>query len=307
MDYDVIVAGGGISGLTAGMVSARLGRSSLIVIGDVLGGHLLSIEKVEGYPGFSDGIAGYELCPMTQGQAAEAGAEFSMSELQSFSLDGDVWRVMTGEGEHTARAVVLATGTTLRELGVPGEDRLRGKGVSHCASCDAPMLRDQPVVVVGGGDSALQEALTLAETVGQVTILHRGDGFSAQATYGERVSDHPKIKIKFGDEVEEILGDDVVTGVKLGGDSSEVLDAAAVFIYVGLEPVTGFAEGQITLDAGGRIVIDTSMRTVQPGLLAAGTVRSGAAGRAAAAASDGTTAAIAADRYLNDGGWATIN
>lgn len=307
MIYDVIVAGGGITGLTAGMVSARLGRTSLIVIGDVLGGHLLSIEKVEGYPGFSDGIAGYELCPMTQGQAAEAGAEFSMSELQSLTLDGEVWRVMTGEGEHMARAVVLATGTTLRELGAPGEDRLRGKGVSHCASCDAPMLRDQPVAVVGGGDSALQEALTLADTVGQVTILHRGDGFSAQASYVDRVADHPKIKIKFGAEVAEILGDDVVTGVKLGGDSSEVLEAAAVFIYVGLEPVTGFAEGQITLDGGGRFVTDTFMRTAQPGLLAAGTVRSGAAGRAAAAAGDGTTAAIAADRYLNDGDWATIN
>ena len=164
-DYDVVIAGGGVAGLTAGLTSARAGRKTRVLTGPSLGGQLLSIERIEGYPGFPDGVPGYDLCPIIQEQAAAAGAEFAATEATGLHADEGRWRVTTGEGDVWARAVVIATGTTLKTLGIPGEERLRGKGVSHCASCDGPLLRGRIVGVVGGGDSALQEALTLAQHV----------------------------------------------------------------------------------------------------------------------------------------------
>src|SRR5215470_4616078 len=164
-DYDIVIAGGGLAGLTAGLTAARLGRKTLVLTGDVIGGQLLSIEKIEGFPGFPEGVPGYDLAPMTQEEAANAGAEFAATELRGLTPDGDGWKLATGEGEVRGRAVVLATGASLKELGVPGEARLRGQGVSHCASCDAPLLRQKIAAVIGGGDSAMQEALTLAQHV----------------------------------------------------------------------------------------------------------------------------------------------
>jgi thioredoxin reductase (NADPH) len=294
--FDVLVAGGGIAGLTAGLTAARLGRATLVLTGDVPGGQLLSIEKVEGYPGYPDGIPGYDLCPMAQDQAVAAGAEVAAGELTGLSpLDGG-WLIATGEGNVQARAVILATGTHLKELGVPGEARLRGKGVSHCASCDAPLLRNKIVAVVGGGDSAMQEALTLAAAASKVIILHRGTQLSGQATYRHRVSQQSNIEIRFTTIIEEILGADGVTGVRLEGGAE--IEAAGVFVYVGLAPNTAPLNGLLKLDSSGRILTDSEMRTGLPGLYAAGTVRAGAFGRAVAAAGEGTVAALAADRDL---------
>src|SRR5207302_397022 len=157
-EFDVLIAGGGIAGLTAGLASARLGRRTLVLTGDVLGGQLLSIEKVEGFPGHPDGIAGYDLCPMAQEAAGAAGAEFLPANLERIAADNDRWRLTTGNGEFSAQAVILATGSSLKALGVPGEAPLRGKGVSHCATCDGPLMRNRVLAVVGGGDSAMQEA-----------------------------------------------------------------------------------------------------------------------------------------------------
>ena len=190
-EYDIVIAGGGVAGLTAGLTSARAGRKTRVLAGPSLGGHLLSIERIDGYPGFPDGVPGYDLCPMIQEQAAAEGAEFSASEATGLLAEAGRWRVTTGQGDLWARAVVIATGTTLKTLGIPGEDRLRGKGVSHCASCDAPLLRGRVVGVVGGGDSALQEALTLAQHVSRVIVLHRGSAFSAQAAYRHQVQKNP--------------------------------------------------------------------------------------------------------------------
>src|SRR5262245_58740690 len=174
IDYEVVIAGGGIAGLTAGLHAARAGRKTRVLTGPALGGHLLSIERIDGYPGFPDGIPGYELCPMVQEQAVAAGAEFSAAGATGLTAHENRWRVTTGEGDVHAGAVVIATGTSSKELGIPGEERLRGKGVSHCASCDGPLLRSRTVGVVGGGDSALQEALTLTQYVSRVIVMHRG-------------------------------------------------------------------------------------------------------------------------------------
>jgi thioredoxin reductase (NADPH) len=300
-DYEIAVIGGGIAGLTAGLASARLGRATLVVTGDTLGGHLLSIEKVEGYPGFPDGVPGYELCPMTQEQAVSAGAELASGAAATLVPEGDAWRIAGACGEFRARAVIVATGTSLKSLGVPGEERLEGKGVSHCASCDAPLLRNRRVVVAGGGDSALQEALTLAEHVSSVTIVHRGATLTAQRSFRARAEAHPKIEFRAGSEVVEILGTDAVTGVRLGatnGAEPEDVETAALFVYIGLAPCASLVAALVPLTATGHVATDAGLGTVRPGLFAAGTVREGAAGRAVAAAGDGTLAALAAHGYL---------
>jgi thioredoxin reductase (NADPH) len=202
--------------------------------------------------------------------------------------------------------VVLATGCSLKALGVPGEERLHGKGVSHCATCDAPLLRNRPTVVVGGGDSALQEALTLAAHASRVVILERNGALTGQASYRDRLTAHPKVEIRCNTTVDEVLGDDKVAAVRIrdmtSGASSD-LEAAGVFVYIGLAPNTALLQGRLQLDPAGAIVSDGSMRTVLPGLFAVGTVRSGSSFRAASAAGDGATAATVADRYLADGRW----
>ena len=301
-DFDLAIAGGGIGALTAAVHAARMGHSTLVLGGRAPGGLLLSIERIDGVPGFPEGVAGYELCPMLQEQAADDGAEVRMAELEGLEPEGEAWRLATSDGDVRARAVILATGARLRTLGVEGEERLRGAGVSHCASCDAPLMRDRTVGVVGGGDSALQEALTLAEAVGEVIVLHRGDALSAQAAYREPALAHPKIDVRYGAVVEEILGDDAVSGVRVrdvaSGDTQE-LELGGVFVYVGLAPNSEYLGDQLDLDDDGRVPTDAALQTRLAGVFAAGIVRRGSLGQAAISAGEGAAAAKAAHRYLD--------
>ncbi len=304
--YDIVVAGGGICGMTAALTAARLGRKTLVLTGDTIGGQLLAIETVEGYPGFPEGVPGYDIGPMAQEQAVAAGADCAMTELAGLDAAGDGWTLSTGEGTVAAGAVILATGTSLAPLGVPGEERLRGKGVSQCATCDAPLLRGKSAIVVGGGDSALQETLTLAAAASQVTIVHRGKAFGAQHTFRERIAALANVAVRHETVVEEILGEDGLTAVRLRGpDGTEELPVEGFFAYVGLRPNTEFLRDRLKLDGAGRILTDANLRASLAGVFAAGSVRSGAAIRAAAAAGEGAAAAIAADRHLagtGDGG-----
>jgi thioredoxin reductase (NADPH) len=304
--FDLVVAGSGIAGLTAALTGARLGLRTLCLTGDVLGGQLLSINKIDGYPGFPDGVAGYDLGPMTQEQAVAAGAEIASTTLDGLTAQDGGWRLATGEGEIAARGVVLATGAALRELGIPGEERLKGKGVSHCASCDAPLLRGKPVVVIGGGDSACQEALTLAEAASKVTMLHRGTELSAQRAYRDAVMQQSNIEIRFSHVAEEILGESGVTAVRArdqAGNAAIEIEAAGAFVFVGLAPVTAYLDGAVKLAADGRIPTDTTLRTALTGVAAAGAVRAGWAGRAAASAGDGAAAAVTIADYLRTERW----
>jgi thioredoxin reductase (NADPH) len=303
--YDILVVGGGMAALTAGLFAARAGRLTLVLEPAVPGGHLVNIQKIEDFPGFPDGVSGYELGPNTQMQAMNYGVEFAMAEVQALARDGDSpsgdWLVTTTEGEYQAGAVIVASGSHARALGVPGEERLVGKGVSHCASCDGPLFRGQTVGVAGGGDSALQEALTLAEHVGKVLVFHRGEAFAAQQTYQQRVQDERKIEVCLNTEVREILGEQEVSGVRVSDvarGAERTVELVGLFVYVGLAPNSGFLDGILALDADGRIPTDVWMRTEQPGLFAAGDVRKDSASQAITAAGDGATAAIAADRYL---------
>ncbi|MDH3445976.1 MAG: NAD(P)/FAD-dependent oxidoreductase, partial [Deltaproteobacteria bacterium] len=249
------------------------------------------------------GIAGYDLCPTVQRQAAEYGAEFERAEVQALDPAGQFWNVVTSEERHVAKAVVVATGSTLKSLKVPGEEKLFGRGVSHCASCDGPLYRGNAVGVVGGGDSALQEALTLANYADQVHILNRGERFSAQHCYQERLSGNANIIIRHQTYVEEILGEDVVTGVRIhdlaAGDSTE-MKLSGLFIYVGFQPNTGFLRNIIELSDTGHVSTDAWMRTEKPGLYAVGDIRHDTPAQAITSAGEGATAAIAAYRYIKE-------
>ena len=305
-EFDIVIAGGGVAGLTAALTAARLGCKTFVLTGDVLGGLLLSIDKVEGFPGFVDGVPGYDLCPMIQEQAVAAGAQFTVASLDSLERQNGGWHLTSGRAQMQARAVILATGATLKELGVPGEERLRGNGVSHCASCDAPLVRKKTVAVVGGGDSALQEALTLADFAERVIILQSGAELTAQAVYRDRIASQPKIEVRFDAVVEEVLGDDKVSGVRIRntkGNAATDLELAALFVYIGVQPVAALVKADLKLDPSGRIPVDARLRTELPGVFAAGIVRSGSAGRAAASAGDGAVAAVAAERYLAGRDW----
>ena len=305
-EFDVVIAGGGIAGLTAAATAARLGRKTLVLTGDVPGGQLMSIEKIDGYPGFPEGVPGYDLCPMLQDQAAAAGAEFMMTGLERLDPHDGMWRVTTGEGNVLARAVIVATGSSLKKLDVPGEERLAGNGVSQCASCDAPLLRDRVVAVVGGGDSAMQEALTLAEFASKVIILHRGSVLTGQACYRDRVTAHQKIDIRFDTVVTEVLGEAKVAGLRTHRASEGAiadLEVAAIFAYVGLQPNTAVLQDRLSPDRAGQIPTDGWMRSKLAGVCAAGTVRCQSPCRAVSAAGDGASAAVTLDRYLTDGLW----
>src|SRR5919199_5512294 len=197
-DYDIVVIGGGVAGLTAGLFAARYGHSTLVLEATVPGGHLINVEKIEDFPGFPEGIAGFDLCPLVQEQAQSQGAQFELAEVEALEPDGadgpdaveaagaGAWRVVTGQGSYRARAVIVAAGSRPKPLGVPGEDRLYGRGVSHCATCDGPLFRGRVVGVAGGGSAALQEALTLANHAAHVIVFNQEASFSGQETYRRR-------------------------------------------------------------------------------------------------------------------------
>lgn len=307
MDYEVVIIGGGVAGATAALFAARHGRSSVCLDGSIGGGQLLSISKIEDFPGFAEGVAGFELCPALQEQAMNAGAEFRTAEVDAVGPAGDDgWTVTTADGPLAAGSVIVASGSTPRQLGVPGEEQLIGRGISHCASCDGPIYRDGTVVVVGAGDSALLEALELAQYAGQVILVHRGDSLEGQETYSRRVQESPAIKIRYRSVVDEILGDERLQGVRirdLESGTIEELEAGALFPYIGSVGRTGFLGDRVPLDENGRIWTDALMRTELAGLFAAGDVRSESAAQAVAVAGDGATAAVSADRFLRDGAW----
>ena len=300
-EYDVIIIGSGLAGLTAGLFSARQGLSTLVFESNIPGGHLISIEKIEDFPGFPDGVSGYEICPNLQRQASEHGAEFQRAEVLRLASQDKLWSVVTEEETYRAKAVIIASGSTLRHLGVPGEEKLMGRGVSHCASCDGPMCNGQTVAVVGGGDSALQEALTLTNYADKVWLFHQDKAFSAQQTYLQRVLQNDKITPRFQTVIDEVLGDEGVSGVRVrdvkSGETSQV-ELAGVFVYVGMQPNTALLRDIVELSDGGHVPTDSWMKTGCDGLYAVGDIRQDSACQAITSAGEGATAAIAAARYI---------
>jgi thioredoxin reductase (NADPH) len=304
-DVDVAIIGAGVAGLTAATHAARYGLSVTVIDRIGVGGQIASAERIENMPGFPQGVSGVELGPLLHEQAEAAGAEFMLDTVEGVAVAGDRYAVRCPSDALQAKAVIVAAGSSLRPLGIPGEQQLLGRGVSHCASCDGHFFADQAVCVVGGGDSAFDEALVLAEHAASVAVIHRGVSPAAQRALVTRAAANPKIEIVPHAAVEEILGTDAVAALRLRDDRTgrtAERPTKGVFVYVGLEPNTAFLHDMLALDPAGHIETDIMMRTSLAGVFAAGDVRRQSVALLAAAAGDGATAAVSAFRYLKERG-----
>ena len=304
-DVDLVIAGGGVAGLTAGLYAAWHRLDAVLLERMGTGGQIINADTVENFPGFPGGIKGYELGPQIAQQAMDAGLRIEYAELQSLRSEADCHVAITDGEEYRARAVIVAVGSSLAKLGCLGEDTFEGRGVSYCAVCDADFFRDQPVAVVGGGDSAMDEALYLANVASSVTVLVRDGALDAAAALAERAHRHPKIAFRWNTTVEAIEGTDTVERVRVrDGEGEEgVLACNGVFIYVGLRPNTEILRDVLPMDPMGHIPVDPWMRTPVPGVFAAGDIRQHSARQLVTVAGDGATAAIAAARYLKARDW----
>jgi len=298
--YQVIIIGGGPAGLTAGLYASRAGIKSLLLENGVFGGQIVNARLIENYPGFPEGISGIELGKLMHQQATRYGLESLTAEVIGVS-SGDAYEVSTTEGNIQAQSIIIATGSEYRKLGVIGEERLSGRGVSYCATCDGFFFRDREVAVVGGGDTAITDALELVQNCRKVYIIHRRDRLRATKALQEKVLSQPKIEMVWNTVVDEIAGDKMLDYLRLRnvktGQSSN-LEVDGVFIAVGLKPNSQVFSRLVTLDEGGFVVTDELMRTSAPGIFAAGDVRQNSFRQAITAAGDGAAAAISAFKYL---------
>lgn len=302
--HNVIIIGSGPAGYTAAIYAARAGLDPLMFAGSIdAGGALMNTTDVENFPGFPDGVLGPELMMNLQQQAERFGTDIRFEDVEEVSLDGPVKTVVTSDGESfRATSVILAMGSAYKELGLPEEKRLTGRGLSWCATCDGFFFKDQHIIVVGGGDSAVEEALFLTRFASQVTLVHRRDELRASKIMADRAMADPKIQFAWNSEVAEILGEDRVRGVRLRdtvtGAEREV-DAGAVFVAIGHLPRTELVAGQVNLRDGGYIeVASPSTRTNLAGVFAAGDVVDDRYRQAITAAGTGCSAALDAERYL---------
>ena len=305
-DYDVLIIGGGLAGLTASIYSARYGLSTGVIEQMMGGASIINLEKIENFPGFVEGIAGAELGPAAQEQAMNVGVDFIMAEANGIRTDGD-YRIVSGDsGDYRAKAVIIASGSQLKHLGIPGEEEFNGRGISHCATCDGPMFMGETVGVVGGGDSAADEALTLTEYAEKVMVFHRRDELRAQKILQDRLLRHPKIEIVWNAELQEIIGEDTVSAVKIKNvvtNHEETIGLTGLFVYVGLEPNSGLAQGVSKTDNAGHIAVNLLMETSTNGVYAVGDIRQSSARQLIASAGDGATAAVGAYNYIRGKTW----
>ncbi|MAQ97210.1 MAG: thioredoxin-disulfide reductase [Chloroflexi bacterium] len=303
-DYDVIIIGGGTAGFSAGMYSSRLGMKTLLVERLIPGGQIINVERIEDYPGLPDGISGADFSSKVQEQAIASGTEFAMSEVMGIRKSGHEWIVDTYEGEKISKSIIVAGGSTLKKLNVPGENELVGAGVSYCATCDGAFFIDQRVCVVGGGDSALQEAITLTGFASKVDVFCRSSCLHAQQTLQDQITGHEKIQVHLNVEVQEIHGEGVVDGISLlktlSGESTRV-NLDGVFIFVGLTPSTDYLRNLLETDESGHIKTDINLQTSEKGIFAAGDIRANSASQLISSAGDGATAAINAKKYISKG------
>jgi thioredoxin reductase (NADPH) len=299
---DVIVVGSGPAGYTAALYTARAQLRPLVFEGSQYGGALMNTTEVENYPGFTDGVSGPELMDQIRSQAERFGAELVTDDVISVDLTGEIKLVCTHDGEFAARSVILATGSAYKRLGVPGEDRLSGHGVSWCATCDGFFFRKQDIVVIGGGDTAMEEATFLTRFAKSVTVIHRRDSLRASKIMQERAFSNEKINFVWDSEVAEILGETSVTGVKVRnvktGEESR-LDATGFFVAIGHDPRSDLFRGQVRLDEEGYVLVDSpSTHTNVQGVFAAGDVVDHTYRQAITAAGTGCAAALDAERFL---------
>jgi thioredoxin reductase (NADPH) len=303
---DVIIVGSGPAGYTAAVYTARANLKPLLLAGSVTaGGELMNTTDVENYPGFPDGIMGPDLMENFEKQAARFGTEIQFEDVTELDLDGDIKTVTIGSGEtFQARSIILSTGSAYRELGLPNEKRLSGHGVSWCATCDGFFFKDQDIAVIGGGDSAMEEALFLTKFAKSVTVVHRRDSLRASKIMADRALAHEKINFIWNSGVEDVLGEDKVTGLRLRNlvDGTETeLAVTGVFVAIGNDPRTDLVKGKLDLTPEGTIAVEgrTSKTSVQ-GVFAAGDVIDPTYRQAITASGSGCVAALDVEHYLAD-------
>ena len=297
----VIIIGSGPAGLTAAVYAARANLAPVVFAGHMYGGQLMLTTEVENYPGFPDGIMGPELMEAFRAQAERFGSIVHNVDVTEVDFAQRPFVVRTAEETYTADTVIVATGASARWLDIPGEARLRGRGVSTCATCDGAFFRNKHIVVVGGGDSAMEEALFLTRFGSQVTVIHRRDALRASKIMAERALNHEKIAFVWNTAVEEVIGEDATTALRLKNlvDGTErVLNADALFIAIGHDPNTAIFQGQLELDAAGYIVSENGVLTNVEGVFVAGDVYDIRYKQAITAAGMGCKAAMDAEKYL---------
>jgi thioredoxin reductase (NADPH) len=302
---ELIIIGSGPAGYTAAVYAARAQLRPLVFEGTQFGGALMTTTEVENYPGFTDGIMGPELMEQMRGQATRFGAELRAEDVEEVSLEGDVKTVVANGVTYRARAVVLAMGAAARYLDVPGEQTLLGRGVSSCATCDGFFFRDHDIAVIGGGDSAMEEATFLTRFAKTVTIVHRRDTFRASRIMLERARNDPKIRWETNVDVVEVLGEGSVQGLRLRDTKSgeeRVLDVTAMFVAIGHDPRSELVKNQLATDEAGYVTVASpSTRTAIPGVFACGDLVDHTYRQAVTAAGSGCSAAIDAERWLAEG------
>ena len=302
-EYDAIILGAGAAGLSAGLYTTRAMMKTVILESIGSGGQLLITDEIENYPGFPKGVKGQELALMMEEQTIRFGATIEFTEVEGVDdLDKPVKVIHTNDKDYTAKSVIIATGGSHNKLGTPGEDEYAGRGVSYCAVCDGNFFRGQDVVVVGGGDAAMDESFYLSGIVNSVTIIHRRDELRATRVLQERAFASPKFKWLMSHVVEEFAGNEALEVARVKDlKSGEVYDypAAAAFIYVGFHPNTEYLKGLLDMDALGHLYTDIHMRTKAPGVYACGDARADSTRQLGAAVGDGITAALAAYHDLS--------
>lgn len=300
-NYDVVIIGGGPAGLTAGLYSARDRLSSLLIERGLIGGLINEADKVDNYPGFPEGVSGTELTRLMHQQATKYGLETIYTDVTALEADGESRVVKTARDSFAARAVIIAGGSERQKLSIPGEKEFTGKGVSYCATCDAPFFNGKTVAVVGGGNAAVYEALHLAKFAAKVYLIHRRDQLRATTIVQEKAFAEPKIEILWNTTVEVIEGSNLVESLTLKqvkDNQRSTLKLNGVFMAIGLKPNTGFLKGMLPLDKSGAIIVNERMETGKPGIFAAGDIRSNSIRQVASAAGDGATAAFYAKNFI---------
>jgi thioredoxin reductase (NADPH) len=304
-NYDVVIIGGGPAGLTAGLYASRARLKAVLLEAMIAGGQMVTTDVIENYPGFSK-ITGAELSNLMDEQAKGFGLTVETGEVIGIEVAGGQKLVKMAEKEYRAEAIIICTGTEYRKLGIPGETEFTGRGVSYCATCDGAFFKDSKIVVVGGGDSAVGEALFLTRFAKEITIIHRRDALRATKIYEERAFASPKINFLWSTVVEEIRGNQTVESVLVRNvTSGEVKDVPTegVFMFIGITPKTAFLKGVVELDENGYILVDEeNLQTSIEGIFAAGDARKKLLRQVATAVGDGATAAFAVEKYLEEKG-----
>lgn len=300
-DYDLIIIGGGPAGLTAGLYASRARLNTLLVEKAAIGGQILVTDWMENYPGFPEGLSGADLVQKMKDQALKFGLSIKNDTVISIDLPAQIKTVHFKESVISAHTVIIATGATPRKLGIPGEKKFFGKGISTCATCDAPFYKDRVVVAAGGGDTAVQESLYLAKFAKKVFLVHRRDQLRATKILQERAFQNDRIEIIWDSVLTQVNGFFNVESVGLKNvktDETQTIDAEGCFIWVGTLPKTDFLNGGVKMDSNGYIITDSNMETSVPGVYSAGDIRVTPLRQVATAVGDGAVAATSASHYI---------